>query len=76
MLMHIITCLNYFDLNKTVALRTGGGGGGERKKIVFFCKFQHTNGPFRLYKIIQCGINQENLSTELELIITIKQTCF
>ena len=36
MLIHIITCSNCFDLNKTVALRMEG----QRKKIDF-CKFSH-----------------------------------
>ena len=36
--MHIVTCSNYFDLNKTVALRTGGGS---TKKILIFCKFSN-----------------------------------
>ena len=35
MLMHIVTCSNYFDLNKTVALRTGVN------KKDFFCKVSH-----------------------------------
>ena len=36
MLVQIVTCSNYFDLNKAVALRTGG----QRKKIDV-CKFSH-----------------------------------
>ena len=59
--MHIVTCSDYFDSNKTVALRTGS----QRKKIDFFSNF-HRNFrvicPFRLYKIFQYWINQENLS--------------
>ena len=37
MLMHVVTCFNYIDLNKTIALRTGEGGSA--KKDWFFCKF-------------------------------------
>ena len=33
----MVLCSNYFDLNKTVALRIGG----QRKKIDFFGKFSH-----------------------------------
>ena len=33
--MHMVTCSNYFDLNETVALRTGPS----EKKIDFFGKF-------------------------------------
>ena len=39
MLMHIVACSNYFDLNKTVALRAGGGGSAKRRLI--FGKFSH-----------------------------------
>ena len=73
--MHTVASSNYIDLNKTVALRTGVSG----KKRLIFSKF-HTNFrvicPFRLYKIFQCWINQENLTPLLELIMKIKHKCF
>ena len=73
--MHIVTCSNYFDLNKTVALRTGG----QQKKIDFFVANFHTNFrvicPFLLYKIFHCWINQEDLSPLIELILKIEYEC-
>ena len=52
-LMHIVTCSNYFDLNKIVVLRTGGGGGGNEKRLIFanFRKHFRVICPFRLHKI-------------------------
>ena len=75
MLVHIVTCSNYFDLNKIVSLRTGVSD----KKINFFAKF-HTDFevtcPFRSYKIFQCWIIQENMFPVLELITKIEHKCF
>ena len=65
MLMHIVTCSNCFDLNKTVSLRMGVS----EKRLVLFANF-HTDSrvicPFRLCKIFQCWINQENFSHALD----------
>ena len=62
-------------VNQRVALRTRG----QRKKIHVFANF-HANFqvicPFRLHKICQCCINQENLSHMLELILKTKRKCF
>ena len=64
--MHIVTCSNYFDSNRTAALRTGVC----EKKIDFLVNF-HTDFrvicPFRLYKIFQCWIIQEKLFLALDL---------
>ena len=62
--MDIVTCSNYFDLNQTVALRRELG-----KTIDLFGNIQRNfrvSCPFRLYKIYQCWINQENLSHVLD----------
>ena len=75
MLMHKVTSTNYFDLNKTVALRTGG----QQKKIdilQIFTQVFWVICPFRLYKIFQFWINQENFSPLLELIMKTKHKCF
>ena len=60
MMMHIVTCSNYFDLNKMIALRMGVS----KKNIDFVTNF-HKNFqvicPSCLHKIFQCWINQENL---------------
>ena len=49
--MYIVACSDYFDLNKTVTLRTGD----QREKIDFFCKFSHkfsSNLPISLVQNI------------------------
>ena len=74
MLMHIVTCSNCLDSNRTVALRTGV----DQKKI-FFVNFQ-TNSrvicPLCLYKIFHCWINPENFSHVFELIMKTKHKWF
>ena len=74
--MHIVTCSNYFDLNKTVALRTV-----RHQKRLFLANFL-TNFrvicPFRLYKIFQFIYPDKSrkLSPMLELIMKIQHKCF
>ena len=74
--MHIVTCSNYYDSNRTVALRTGV----YRKDWFCFANFHiisRVNCPFRLYKIFHSWINDINLPLVLELIMkTQKQMPF
>ena len=72
--MHIVTCSNYFDLNKTVALRTVG----QQKKIVF-SQFSHkfsSNLSISLVQNISVLNKSRKLSPVLELIMKIKHKCF
>ena len=66
MLLHIVTCSNYFDLNKTVALRNGG----QQKTLIFWVKFSHKFSSNLSISLVQNILslldNQENLSHVLD----------
>ena len=70
--MHIVTGSNYFDLNKTVALRTVA----QQKRFSQFSHKFSSNLSISLVQNISVLDKSRKLSPVLELIMKIKHKCF